>query len=347
MAVVRNTRVAKMTRVAATDERTLAETTSFAASHDRPSPFQSGEMFKVYSKTKGCRPVAFIARDDQDRIIGTIVATTFIDAGIVVGKIVNHVSCRGGPLFIPTKEGVSAGESLLQRLLDTAKGKSLYTRVYPMFEDADQSSALTAAGFKREDWLNYLIDLTTGEKAIWEKMSKHRRKGIRRAENIGLEMNDASGRGDLDDLYVLLETSHEDARIPLQDKSLFDAIHRLLVPAGMARMVLACRGGKPIAARVALTFSGVIYDWYAGSAPGAEDVNANEFLAWRLMKWGCESGFRLFDFGGAGLPEEEYGPREFKRRFGGDLVNLGRYTVVHKPKMLKLIQNLYNVRRRF
>jgi lipid II:glycine glycyltransferase (peptidoglycan interpeptide bridge formation enzyme) len=64
------------------------------------------------------------------------------------------------------------------------------------------------------------------------------------------------------------------------------------------------------------------------------------------MTWGHESGYRLLDFGGAGLPEEEYGPREFKRRFGGRLVNLGRYTIVHKPKMLKLIQNLYKVRRR-
>ncbi len=347
MAVIRDIRGIDVTRVAATDERTLAELTVFAASHDCPSPFHSGEMFRAYSKTKGCKPMAFVAKDDMDRVIGTIVATTFMDAGIVVGKMVNHVSCRGGPMLVPAKTGIAAGESLLQRLLDAARGKSLYTRVYPMFEDPGQSSALTASRFEREDWLNYIIDLTIGEKAIWEKMSKHRRKGIRRAENIGLEMTDASSRGDVDALYGLLALSHEEAKIPLQDKSLFEAIHRFLVPSGMARMVLACRGGKPIAARVALTFSGVIYDWYAGSAPEAEDANANEFLVWRLMAWGCESGHHLFDFGGAGLPEEEYGPREFKRRFGGRLVNLGRYTIVHKPKMLKLIQNLYSVRRRF
>lgn len=336
-----------LTRIAATDEGSLDELTKFAASHACPSPFQSGAMFKVYSKTKGCRPIGFIARDHEGEIFGSIVATTFIDAGILVGKIVNHVSCRGGPLFVPAKEGAMAGRLLLARLIDAAKEKSLYTRIYPMFDQADQLSLLTATGFSREDWLNYLVDLSLAEGTLWEKMSKHRRKGIRRAENLGLQMVDARTTADIDTLYSLLLMAHEQVKIPLQDRSLFDAMQRVLAPAGMAKLVMAYRGEKPIAARVVLTFSGIIYDWYAGSAPEADETYANEFLVWRLMTWGCKSGWRLFDFGGAGVPEEEYGPREFKRRFGGQLVNFGRYTVVHKPKMLKLIQNLYKVRRRF
>jgi serine/alanine adding enzyme len=333
-------------RIAATDERSLEEITKFAESHSCPSPFQSGAMFKVYSKTKQCRPLGFIAKNDQGGILGSLVATTFMDAGVLVGKVVNHVSCRGGPLFASTGVGAIVGKLLISKLLDAAGEKSLYTRFYPMFDQPDQLSLFTSAGFSREDWLNYFVDLTIGKEALREKMSKHRRKGIRRAENLGLEVVDASSTGDIDTLYGLLTESHNQARIPLQDRSMFEAMQRILVPNNMAKMMMAFRGETPIAARVALTFSGVIYDWYAGSVPEAEEVNANEFLVWRLMTWGHESGYSLLDFGGAGLPEEEYGPREFKRRFGGQLVNLGRYTIIHKPKMLKLIQNLHKVRRR-
>ncbi len=238
-----------LTRIAATDEGSLDELTKFAASHACPSPFQSGAMFKVYSKTKGCRPIGFMARDREGEILGSIVATTFIDAGILVGKIVNHVSCRGGPLFVPAKEGAMAGRLLLARLIDAAKEKSLYTRIYPMFDQADQLSLLTATGFSREDWLNYLVDLSLAEGTLWEKMSKHRRKGIRRAENLGLQMVDARTTADIDTLYSLLLIAHEQVKIPLQDKSLFDAMQRVLVPAGMAKLVMAYRGEKPMPTR--------------------------------------------------------------------------------------------------
>lgn len=333
-------------RISSTDDRLLEDLTRFAATHDCPSPFQSGALFKVYSMAKGCSPLGFVAEDDDGELIGSIVATRFMDAGVLVGKIVNHVSCRGGPLFLPTKAGKSAGEQLLLRLLDAAEERSLYTRVYPMFDDPVQLSLLAGAKFSRQDWLNYLLDLSIGKEMLWAKMRKTRRIGIQKASKLGLEMAEVSTAKDVDTLYGLLIESHEHVRIPLQDKSLFEAVHRLLVPQGMAKMVMAYHGEKPVAAIVALTFSGIIYDWYAGFVREEHEVNANEFLVWRLMTWGCESGCRLFDFGGAGLPEEEYGPREFKRGFRGQLVNFGRYTVVHKPKMLKLIRNLYDVRRR-
>jgi hypothetical protein len=336
----------KVTTVTASDDKSLADISEFASRHSCPSPFQSGELFRVYSKTNGCKPAAMIARNTEGEMLASLVATTFMDAGVLAGTFLSHVSVRGGPLFVPRKEGVAGGAILLKELLMKSRAESLYTRMYPLFDQPDQLSLLNESGFSRQDWLNYLIDLTAGEKVLREKLTKHRRKGINRAENLGLEVVDASSVGDIDTLYSLLLESHAQAKIPLQDKSLFEAIHGLLVPKGMAKMIIAYSGEKPVAARVALTFSGIIYDWYAGSAPEAEETNANEFLAWRLMTWGCAYGYRLFDFGGAGLPEEEYGPREFKRRFGGQLVNLGRYTLVHKPKMLKMIQNLYKVRRR-
>lgn len=336
----------KTATVAPSDDKTLAEISDFASRQSCPSPFQSGELLKVYSKAKRCRPIALTGRNAEGDLIASLVATTFMDAGAMAGSLVSHVSVRGGPLLAVSEEGTAAGKLILKELLRKAKKESLYTRVYPSSDKGDQISVLKEAGFSKEDWLNYLIDLTVGEQALEEKLTKHRRKGIHKAEKLGLQLVDASSAGDIDTLYSLLLDSHARAKVPLQDKSLFTAVRDILVPRGMARLVMACIGEKPIAARVALAFSGVVYDWYAGSIPEADEMNANEFLAWRLVTWGCKSGYRIFDFGGAGLPEEEYGPREFKRRFGGQLVNPGRYTVVHKPKMLKVLQNLNSFRRR-
>ena len=42
--------------------------------------------------------------------------------------------------------------------------------------------------------------------------------------------------------------------------------------------------------------------------------------------WGAENGYRLCNFGGAGKRDEEYGVRDFKAKFGGELICFARST---------------------
>ena len=55
----------------------------------------------------------------------------------------------------------------------------------------------------------------------------------------------------------------------------------------------------------------------------------NEVLTWELLRWGCENGFELYDFGGAGRPSQKYGVRDFKAKFGGQQVDYGRFKNIH------------------
>jgi serine/alanine adding enzyme len=45
----------------------------------------------------------------------------------------------------------------------------------------------------------------------------------------------------------------------------------------------------------------------------------------------------------AGKPEEEYGVRDFKAKFGGYLVNFGRNIHVHKPTWLGISKFGYQI----
>jgi lipid II:glycine glycyltransferase (peptidoglycan interpeptide bridge formation enzyme) len=54
------------------------------------------------------------------------------------------------------------------------------------------------------------------------------------------------------------------------------------------------------------------------------------------MEWGHNNGYEKFDFGGAGKPDEEYGVRDYKLKFGGELVNWGRFQKVHKPFLMRV-----------
>ena len=113
--------------------------------------------------------------------------------------------------------------------------------------------------------------------------------------------------------------------------TLFEAAFDTLYPLGMVKFLLAKYNGKYIGTRVILLFNETVYDWYAGASQKSLDLYPNDLLVWHVLRWGAENGYKQFDFGGAGKPEVEYGPREFKRRFGGSLVNYGRHVRVSSP----------------
>jgi lipid II:glycine glycyltransferase (peptidoglycan interpeptide bridge formation enzyme) len=66
-------------------------------------------------------------------------------------------------------------------------------------------------------------------------------------------------------------------------------------------------------------------------------------LWWHVIKWGINRGYHTLDLGGAGKPGKEYGVRKFKARFGGELVNYGRYLNVFSPALFKFAEIGYKI----
>jgi len=73
----------------------------------------------------------------------------------------------------------------------------------------------------------------------------------------------------------------------------------------------------------------------------------NELLIWHILQWSVQNGYRFYDFGGAGKPDEHYPVRDFKAKFGGQLVSFGRNTCVHAPGRLWLSKRGYQILRRW
>jgi lipid II:glycine glycyltransferase (peptidoglycan interpeptide bridge formation enzyme) len=69
-------------------------------------------------------------------------------------------------------------------------------------------------------------------------------------------------------------------------------------------------------------------------------------LIWHILEWGAGHGYRLYDFGGAGKPGEAYGVRDFKAKFGGELVCYGRNVCEHAPQLLKFSKLGYSLYRK-
>jgi serine/alanine adding enzyme len=95
-----------------------------------------------------------------------------------------------------------------------------------------------------------------------------------------------------------------------------------------------------------MPFKDIIYSWYSGYDIAFSKTCPNDSLVWHILEWGAKNGYSSFDFGGAGRPDEPYSPRDFKAKFGGELVNYGINICTHAPLRLKLSHIPYQIYQR-
>jgi len=95
---------------------------------------------------------------------------------------------------------------------------------------------------------------------------------------------------------------------------------------------------------VLLTFKDQVYAWYNG-VERVGSFSPFDYLTWHQFVWGHEHGYRRYDFGGAGWPDVPYGVRDYKAKFGGELVRYGRYRKVYSPWKMALAEKAYEIGR--
>jgi lipid II:glycine glycyltransferase (peptidoglycan interpeptide bridge formation enzyme) len=153
---------------------------------------------------------------------------------------------------------------------------------------------------------------------------------------MGVVVEEATSLEQVAGIYVTLARVYDHIRVPLAPPSLFQSAFKILHPRGMCKFLKACVNGICIGIAVRLFHKDTIYAWYAGMGREHASYKANDLLNWHILEWGAKNGFGRFDFGGAGKPDQDYGPRKFKAKFNGELVNYGRHTHIHHPYRLRL-----------
>ncbi len=279
-------------------------------------------MHRVLEGAKGYSP-GVLAGESGNRIIGVLSYAIVTHSARGRFPLTARTIVVGGPL------GDSAIVRPLLKALDgKVARKSVLCQVRNIVASPDPSPFLDL-GYTWEDHIDFVLDLTRGDRALLQGMSKARRKGIAQADRHGLSLR--VDDPNVEQNYSLLRATYERAKIPLADRSLFESAWKHLRVGGNLWVMDAILEGLPCASRWVLRWGDHLYDWYAGSSDRGRETHADEWLVWQVLSRGVREGLRTFDFGGAGRPGEEYGPGEFKRRFGGEVRNPGRFEKTYRP----------------
>ena len=317
----------------------------FVEEHSQSNIFHTPEMFQVFARSKNHQPTLWAVVDDDSGVLALLlpIQHTLVNR---LHRLTTRAVAHGSILYAPGLKGREALALLLRTYAHEMNGKLLYTELRNLSDLEEVQPILREHGFIYQDHLNYLIDLRRPPEAILQSIGHSTRKRVRQAIRRGeVAIEEATQPGQLSACYDLLCKTYQAARVPLADRSLFEAAFDVLHSKAMVRITLARVGPIPVATSIELLYKNLIYGWYGGMDRAFSSYHANEFLTWHILQWGAENGYCLYDFGGAGRPDEEYGVRDFKAKFGGKLVCFGRNTGIHAPHWLHLSTLGYRVYR--
>ena len=305
--------------------------------------FQTDEAYRFYLSVGGMKAFAY-GVTDEGRLVGVVVGYITHERNPIKQYFTRRAIIYGGPLLA---EDISA--TALAALLEAVKamGNGLWAigeennRQSPIanrpiyiesrnFHDYSKwKSIFETNGFAYQQHLNYHVNTTTTEIAQ-SNIGKHRWKYIRLSMRDGAKIIDNPSIDQVRAFYTILKDLYETkVKTPLWSWEFFERLYYV----EHAKCILVELDGKIVGGAACVCLPGkALYEWYAcGLDDCRDDIRPTSVAIWGEMQYAAENGYPLFDFMGAGSPDQPYGVRDFKAEFGGELVEHGRFLCVRKP----------------
>ena len=249
------------------------------------------------------------------------------------GKIKRYFSRRaiinGGPWLADdiTSEELS---SLLRKCVDGLKGKVIYIETRNYQDYSKWRSDFEKAGFAYEPHYNFILDTTSLYK-VDQQVHKSRKRDVNASIKHGVTVIEEPGEDDIMAFYSILEKLYkEKVKTPLYPLSFFLELYHQ----PFSRFILVSYQQTIVGGTVLVYDQDTAYEWFACGMDGVfRNIYPSTVATYYGIKWAADNGCKHFDMMGAGAPGDGgYGVREFKAKFGGELVEYGRFKYVcNKP----------------
>jgi serine/alanine adding enzyme len=304
----------------------------FVFSHPDGNIFQTLEMVELHNKEANSIVVACF--DEVENIVGILVALILREYENFLGNLSARAIVWGGPLIL--ENGNEITTLILAEFDKICNKKVIYSQFRNLWNVEKVSSAFYNSGYSFEEHLDIISDLTLSEQILYKKIVPNGRNKISKAIRAGTIVKPIVNKDSLKDIYSILDEVYKKIKLPLPHIKYFESAWDIMFHLGYLKCFGAYNNNILIGVRIELIYKKTIYDWYAGGLTYHLDKFPNDILPWEIIKWGSENGFDKFDFGGAGKPNIPYGVRDFKMKYGGTLVNYGRFEKVHKPFLMSI-----------
>lgn len=289
--------------------------------------FQSKEFYDFICSLPFLEPFSFeVFRD------GTVKASIsgFIqsEGGVLKRRLSRRAIINGGP-FIAEDASEEDVETLMKRCAQGLKGRAIYVETRNFDDYSPWEAAFAKAGFIYEPHYNFHIDTSSLEIAE-ENLGKSRKRDIRTSIRDGACVISDPTRSQILEYYSLLSSLYKrKVKTPLFPVDFFMKLNA----APFGKIILTSLDGKITGGTTLICGNGCVYEWFVCGLDGVyKNIYPSTLATWSGIRFAAENGYSRFDMMGAGAPGDGgYGVRDFKAKFGGTLVEHGRFRRILAP----------------
>lgn len=308
----------------------------FLKNHPNTNIFQSPEMHRVYAKTLKYKPIFLAVIDKSENILAILLASIQKEHSGLLGIFSARSIITGGPLV--HDNNLEILNLILKEYRKIVSKRVIYSQFRNIWLLHDNEKKVFAQnGFEYEEHLNILIDLTKSSDELWMDLKKARKEGVRKAKRNNLIFNVSSSSDVLPNFYELLKITYSNIKLPYPE---IDFFQNLLenIPQNNIKIFTLKKEERIIVALVALIHNSCLSAYYIGVNRDEDVLKTRpvDLFYWEVIKWGSENNCTIYDWMGAGKPNIDYGVRQFKLQYGGNLVEYGRFEQTHKPMLMSM-----------
>jgi len=250
----------------------------------------------------------------------------------------------GGPFLQPhlkPEEATDATKKLLGAADDLANHLNAdYIELrHPSVTD---ESALINGGYdEQQSYVTFQIELTRGNKQLWNSLDKKTRNAVRKSQKSGLEAQEVNEPAQLKEYYVLYLQTQKRLGSPPHSLKLFENLFSAFSTSKKMRMILAKLQGQPVAGITVFCHGNNVFWWNNVSDIKHRSLNPTNLLLWNTIEWAVENGYKTMDLGRTRKPSTSY---EFKSGWGGEekpLTDYVRFLSSHKGELPDPSQSRY------
>jgi len=288
----------------------------FSAKHPNGNFFQSPLAFHFFKKTDNYSPfVVFIW--ENNNLISLLSGVNISECGIL--KLVsNRTIIWGGPLI--KEKRANYIDALLTQLSKVSK-TSIYIEFRNLFSLTEFENTFTQHGYSFKEYLNYVVHIRNLEEQK-KSISKSKLRQIRNSIKNGATIEVANSLSEVHQFYAILsKLYHNKIKKPVPSISFFE---NFFAQKDAGKIFLVKYRDLVIGGIVCpIFYNKVIYEWYIAGMDGIyKGIYPSVLATWAPIEYALENDMKCFDFLGAGTADSDYGVREFKSKFGGELIKM-------------------------
>jgi len=286
--------------------------------------FQTPECYNFYASLSFMKPFVFGVSEDN-KLVGLMCGYMIAD-GNAVKRFFSRRAIVPGGLLLDNQISDAALQKLLKLAVQQLKRQAIYIEIRNYNDYTSFRTTIETTGFSYQPHMNFQVS-TPDVETVLIGMNESKRRQLKNTQKAGAVWIQTSDVDDIKAIYACLKRLYKSkVRRPLFPLEFFEKL--VQIPNG--KILVVKHQGRVIGGMVCAILPGnTLYEWFVCAD---ENVNKDTYpsvaATWAGMEYAATNNIPRFDFMGAGKPDQVYGVREFKSKFGGELVEHGRFLYI-------------------